>query len=187
MSGVSAQFQNGAAESIIKSVVQSARTMMLHANLRWPEVADESLWPHALQYAVYLHNIMPFEESGVSPMEVWSRTRSNHYDLLHTHAWGCPTYVLNPKLREGGYVPKWEPRSRRGQFVGYSPLHASSVGMIRNLNTHHVSPNFMWSMMISLRLCIALKAILHHQRFGKDFTPSTDHEWIGILNHLTWL
>jgi len=50
MSGVSAQFQNGAAESIIKGVVQTARTMMLHANLRWPEVADESLWPHALQY-----------------------------------------------------------------------------------------------------------------------------------------
>ena len=36
------------------------------------EVADESLWPHALQYAVYLHNIMPTEESGVSPLEVWS-------------------------------------------------------------------------------------------------------------------
>jgi len=96
MSGVSAQFQNGAAESIIKSVVQSARTMMLHANLRWPEVADESLWPHALQYAVYLHNIMPFEESGVSPTEVWSRTKSNHHDLLHTHTWGCPAYVLSP-------------------------------------------------------------------------------------------
>jgi len=41
-----------------------------------------------------------------------------------------------------GYVPKWEPRSKRGQFVGYSPLHASSVGMIRNLNTHHVPPQF---------------------------------------------
>jgi len=142
MSGVSAQFQNGAAESIIKSVVQSARTMMLHANLRWPEVADESLWPHALQYAVYLHNIMPFEESGVSPTEVWSRTKSNHHDLLHTHTWGCPAYVLSPRLREGGNVPKWDPRSKRGQFVGYSPLHASSVGMIRNLNTHYVSPQF---------------------------------------------
>ena len=34
MSGVSAQFQNGAAESIIKSVVQSAWMMMLHAQMR---------------------------------------------------------------------------------------------------------------------------------------------------------
>jgi len=34
MSGVSAQFQNGAAVSIIKSMVQSARMMMLHAQMR---------------------------------------------------------------------------------------------------------------------------------------------------------
>jgi len=33
MSGVSAQFQNGAAKSIMKSIVQSAWTMMLYANL----------------------------------------------------------------------------------------------------------------------------------------------------------
>jgi len=39
-------------------------------------------------------------------------------------------------------VPKWEPRSKRGQFVGYSPLHASNAGMIRNLNTGYVSPQF---------------------------------------------
>jgi len=38
---------------------------MLHAQMRWPAVADESLWPQALQYAVYLHNIMPTEETGV--------------------------------------------------------------------------------------------------------------------------
>jgi len=69
MSGVSAQFQNGAPESIIKSVVQSACTMMLHAQTRWPAVADESLWPQAHQYAVYLHDIMPTEETGVSPVE----------------------------------------------------------------------------------------------------------------------
>jgi len=34
MSGVSAQFQNGVAESIIKSVVQSALMAMLHAQMR---------------------------------------------------------------------------------------------------------------------------------------------------------
>jgi len=34
----------------------------------------------------------------------------------------------------------WTPKPREAKLVGYSPLHASSVGMIRNLNTHHVSP-----------------------------------------------
>jgi len=67
MSGVSDQFQNGAAMIIIKSVVQSAQSMMFHTQMRWPAVADESLWPQPLQYVVYLHNIMPMEETGVSP------------------------------------------------------------------------------------------------------------------------
>ncbi len=107
MSGVIAQFQNGAAKSIIKSVVQSALTMMLHTPMRWPAVADdESLWPQALQYAVYLHNIMPTEETGVSPVKVWKRTKSNHSDLLHAHTSGSLSNVLSPRLREGGHVPK---------------------------------------------------------------------------------
>jgi len=54
MSGVSAQFQNGAADSMIKGYIQMAQTMMLHANLRWPKVADESLWPHALHICTYI-------------------------------------------------------------------------------------------------------------------------------------
>ncbi len=66
MNGVSAHFENGAVKSIIKSVVQSSQMMMLYAQMRWPAMADESLWPQALQYAVYLHNIMPTEETGVS-------------------------------------------------------------------------------------------------------------------------
>ena len=48
LSGVSAQFQNGAAENGIKIVVRNARTMMLHAALRWPGYAEKDLWPMAL-------------------------------------------------------------------------------------------------------------------------------------------
>ncbi len=37
-------------------------------------MADELSWPQALHYVVYLHNIMPTEESGISPIvEVWAR------------------------------------------------------------------------------------------------------------------
>jgi len=88
--------------------------MMLHAQMRWPAMAYETLWPQALQYAVYLHDIMPTEETEVSPVEVQTRTKSNYSDLLHAHTWGSPAYVLSPRLREGGHAPKWEPRSQRG-------------------------------------------------------------------------
>ncbi|MGH3053412.1 MAG: reverse transcriptase domain-containing protein [Gaiellaceae bacterium] len=143
MSGVSAQFQNGAAENAIKIVVQKARTMMIHAALRWPEAADKSLWPMALSHATYLYNHTPSMESGLSPAELFSRTKNqNHGELLNAHPWGCPTYVLTPKLRDGQSIPKWEPRSKQGQYMGASPMHASTVGLVRNLQTGSITPQF---------------------------------------------
>eukprot|EP00978_Attheya_sp_CCMP212_P026824 scaffold88955_cov24-Attheya_sp.AAC.1 len=51
-------------------------------------------------------------------------------------------YVLDPRLQDGKKVPKWQPRSKRGQFVGFSPDHSSTIGLIRNVSTGYVSPQF---------------------------------------------
>jgi len=142
MSGVSTQFQNGAAENAIKNTVARARTMMLHAAIRWPEVKDQSLWPYALTHAAYLHNQTPNQQSGLSPVELWTKTKSTNMPLQNLHVWGSPVYVLDPTLRDGSKLPKWNPRSRRGQYVGQSPLHASSVGLILNLQTGNVTPQY---------------------------------------------
>ena len=59
---------------------------------------------------------------------------------MHT-LWGCPAYALEPRLTSaGGKIPKWQPRSRRGQCLGVSPVHAESIGLIRNLRTGFISP-----------------------------------------------
>ena len=51
--------------------------------------------------------------------------------------------MLSPKLTEaGGKIPKWEPRSRRGQYVGVSPVHAENVSLIQKLSTGYLSPQF---------------------------------------------
>ena len=50
--------------------------------------------------------------------------------------------VLHPKLQDGHKILKWEPRERKGQYVGASSLHESSVGLIRNLKTGNISPQF---------------------------------------------
>ena len=55
---------------------------------------------------------------------------------------GCPVYVLDPSLQDGKTLPKWHPRSRRGQYLGVSPNHSSTVGLILNLTTGFVSPQF---------------------------------------------
>ena len=40
-------------------------------------------------------------------------------------------------------LPKWSPKTRKGQYLGKSPTRASSVGMIKNLTTGFISPQFL--------------------------------------------
>ena len=142
MSGSHAHHQNGAAENAIKIVVTRARTMMLHVALHWPEMHSQDLWPMALQHAVHLYNNTPTPEKRWAPVEFWTSTKSNYQHLLNAHVWGCPVYVLDPKLSNGHKLPKWDPRSRRGQYMGASPVHASTVGLVRNLQTGSITPQF---------------------------------------------
>jgi len=58
------------------------------------------------------------------------------------HVFGCPVYVLDPKLQDGKKLPKWSPRCQCGQFLGPSPNHSSTIGHILNLRTGHVSPQY---------------------------------------------
>ena len=142
-SGVGAKWQNGVAEAAIGLAVSRARTMMLHVSLHWPDVDDETLWPLALSHAAYLHNHTPNPASGIAPIEIFSRTNSDCSALRLAHPWGCPVYVLEPRLTSaGGKIPKWQPRSRRGQYVGVSPVHADNIGMVRNLRTGRISPQY---------------------------------------------
>jgi hypothetical protein len=115
-SGVSAHFQNGAAENGIKLVVHNARTMMLHVALRWPGFAEQELWLMAMSHAVHLWNHTPKMGSGLAPIKVFTGSKTDYTHLLNVQPWGCPVYVLEPKLRDGHKLPKWEPRSKRGQY-----------------------------------------------------------------------
>jgi hypothetical protein len=73
--GVGAHHQNGVAERNIQTIMAMARTMMLHAAICWPETAEASLWPMAVNYAVHIHNHMPNRTSGLSPIDLFTRTR----------------------------------------------------------------------------------------------------------------
>jgi hypothetical protein len=119
-----------------------ARTIMFHAALCWPEQMDFSLWPLALQHSMQLYNETPNPTSGMAPIEIWRKTKSSYSTLINAQPWGCPVYVLDPTLQDGRKIPKWNPRSRMGQYVGDSPMHASKVGLIRNLRTQNISPQY---------------------------------------------
>jgi hypothetical protein len=141
-SGIGAHHHNGIAKRGIRTVSTCARTMLLHAMIHWPDETSLDLWPFAVDYAVYLWNLIPREKSGLSPTEIFFSTKSDHEELRSAKVFGCPVYVLDPKLQDGKKLPRWEPRSRVGQFLGRSKVHASSVGLIRNLQTRKVSSQF---------------------------------------------
>jgi hypothetical protein len=50
--------------------------------------------------------------------------------------------LLDPHLQDGKKIPKWHPRARRGMFLGFSSQHSTNVGLVLNLKTGHISPQY---------------------------------------------
>lgn len=144
-SGVGAQHQNAHAERDIQTISYWARTMMVHAAIHWPEdgADDICLWAFAVQHAAWLYNRLPNKSLGWrTPLEALTKTKSDHRELLRTHVWGCPVFVLDPQLQDGHKIPKFNRRARMGQFLGFSDEHSSLVARVRNLSTNYVSPQY---------------------------------------------
>ena len=108
----------------------------------WLEAISLSFWPFALKYACDRHNRLHIDSLGYTPLERFSRTRSPITpDIFHT--WGCPVFVLDSRQQSGiGSVPKWEPRSRMGLYLGFSPVHSLNVALVFNPKTGFVSPQY---------------------------------------------
>ena len=142
-SGVGAHFQNGVAERALQTITSWALAMMMHHMLHWPDQFDETLWPFALEHAVLLWNHMPRSNSGLSPLELFTRTVLGSNEVIQrARVWGSPCYVLSPKLQDAKKLPKWKRKSRLGVYLGGSSQHSPTVGRILNLKTGHISPQF---------------------------------------------
>jgi hypothetical protein len=114
-------------------------------------MVDNSLWPFAMKHAVWLYNCVPSCLSGLIPLELLTKSKADHRDLLRLHVWGCPAIVFDPKLQNDQKLPKWNRCASVGQFWGYSDEHSSLVANVQHLSTGHVSVQFHVSLMISLR------------------------------------
>ena len=142
-SGVGTHHQNGRAERGIQTVQNMARSMLLHAALHWTEIYDPELWPFAMTHAAFIYNHIPQQDLGfLSPIEVYCKTVINCTYLRRLRVWGCPVYVLSPKLQDGRKIPKWEAKARLGQNLGVSENHSSTINLIRNLSTQRISPQY---------------------------------------------
>ena len=88
------------------------------------------MWSFAIDYAAWLYNRIPQRLSGITPIEMITQNKSDHRDLMRAHVWGCPVFVLEPKLQSGKKLPKWNKRARMGQFLGFSREHSSTVALV---------------------------------------------------------
>jgi len=140
--GVGAHHHNGVAERSIQTIMSIARTMMLHSAIHWPDVADTTLWPMAVAHAVFLHNHMPNMETGISPVDIFTKSRWQQHKYHDLHVWGCPVYVLERRISNGDSMPRWKPRTTRQMNVGFSEKHASTVPLVLNIKSGYITAQF---------------------------------------------
>ena len=115
---------------------------MLHSAIHWPDQADANLWPMVVTHAVFLWNHIPDLTTGLSPSDLFTKSRWPQQRFHDLHVWGCPVYVLNKTISDGKKIPKWQPRSTRMKYMGLSPKHASSVPLVLNPSTGTISVQF---------------------------------------------
>jgi hypothetical protein len=139
--GVNAHHKNAIAERAIRTISELARSLILRASIHWRDGIDGALWPMAIDYATYIYITLP-NNHGLCPADLFTGTTIPRHKLCDLHVWGCPVYVLDSTLQQGKKLPCWQPRSRRGLFLGYSPHHSSDVPLVLNLQTGSISPQF---------------------------------------------
>lgn len=98
--------QNGRIERENRSIVESARTMLIAANLQ-PE-----LWAEAVNTSVYILNRKPRSLDKKIPYELWSGKKVN---LNHMRKFGSEGYVHVPKQ----FRTKFNTKAKKMILVGY--------------------------------------------------------------------
>ena len=99
--------QNGVAERMNRTLVESVRSMLIDAHL------PHKFWAEALSTAVYLRNRSPTKAvEDKTPYEAWSGGRPN---VKHLRVFGCIAYAHVPKDER----KKLDSKSRKCILLGY--------------------------------------------------------------------
>ena len=101
--------QNGVAERMNRTLVESARSMIAHAGV------SNIFWAEAISTAAYVRNRLPTTalKENETPYERWYGKKP---DVSHLRVFGCMAYANVPE----GERRKLDSKSKRMRFVGYS-------------------------------------------------------------------
>lgn len=100
--------QNGKSEREIRTITESARSMIHAKNV------PIELWAEAVSTAVYVLNriISKHSQLGITPYEQWFGKKPS---IHHMKIFGAAAYMHVPKELN----KKWDPKSKKMIFVGY--------------------------------------------------------------------
>ena len=99
--------QNGIAERMNRTLVETVRSMLFGARL------PHAFWAEALSTAVYLRNRSPTKAvQGMTPYEAWIGEKPV---VKHLRVFGCNAYAHVPKEERG----KLDSKAKKCTFVGY--------------------------------------------------------------------
>ena len=90
-SGVVTHGQNVVTATIISTVANSARTMMIHQALLWPKKINLSLWNFTLNYTTYLWNRLSNGREDILPFEMYAATHLDYTSLQNKKETGMPS------------------------------------------------------------------------------------------------
>jgi hypothetical protein len=103
-----------------------AKSMILHSSMHWKDVV--------VTCTVHVYNNTT--KYGVIPVDVFTGSTVPRHRLMDVHIWGCPLYVMDPKIQEGQTLPI------RGNFLVLSQKHASEVPVVVNIGTGAITNHF---------------------------------------------
>lgn len=100
--------QNGVAERLNRTVMESARCTLIQGDL------PKAFWAEAVNTAVYLRNRCSHKTLGDhTPFELWTGRKPS---VRHLKAIGCLAYVHIPRQKRS----KLDARAKQGILVGYA-------------------------------------------------------------------
>ena len=95
-----------------------------------------------MKHLVWMYNWLLNKESGITSLDIFTRSKSEYRDLLCCHIWDWPAFVLEPKLLNDQNPPKWNIIYSSGQFIDFSDEKSSLVANVQNLSTRYISSQF---------------------------------------------
>ena len=119
--------------------------MMLHSAIHWLRrltllMLQSGLWPFNMRSSCTI--TCRIRQQGLSPVDIFTKSRWQQHKFRDINVWGCPVYVLHKTIADGKMLPRWAPRSIRCANMGFSSIHASTVPLVLNPATVYITAQF---------------------------------------------